>query len=132
MPKYVELVKLENIPSLGTPLSPGSSKVFDSVVDVTGWREIRLWVHVFIENYAATPLTSAAKLHVRFLHTFGHQLGGGGQFEYTRRTIYWNQVTSYINGSATALLIGDRVRILCTPEALPPGPYSVFVTYYLV
>jgi hypothetical protein len=42
------------------------------------------------------------------------------------------RVTSYINGVATAPIIGEHLRIICTPESLPPGPYSVFVTYYLV
>jgi hypothetical protein len=132
VPKYVELVRNDNIPNFPTPISPGFHEVFDNIIDTTGWREIRVWVHVFIENYASTPVTSAARLNVRFLHPFGRQLGGGGQFDYARRTIYWNNLTSFINGYVTVPLIGDRLRILCTPENLPTGPYSVFVTYYLV
>jgi len=126
--KYVELIREDNLMSFSPPLSA----VCDKIIDTTDYREIRLWVHVFVQNFAQAPVTAATKLHVRFLHVFGHQLGGGGQFDYMQRTIPWSQVTSYINGSVTAALIGDKLRILCTPESLPPGPYDVFVSYYLV
>jgi hypothetical protein len=126
--KYVELIRQDNLASFPPPLNA----VFDNIIYTADWKEIRVWVHVFVEHFATTPVTAATKLHVRFLHVFGQQLGGGGQFDYTQRTIPWNQVTSYINGYVTAPIIGDKLRILCIPESLPPGPYDVFVTYYLV
>jgi hypothetical protein len=126
--KYVELVRQENLASFPPPLNA----VFDQVVDTADWKEIRVYVNIFVQNYGQNPVTAATKLNLRFMHVFGHQLGGGGQFDYMQRTISWNQVTSYINGYVTAPLIGDKLRILCIPESLPPGPYDVFVTYYLV
>ena len=88
--------------------------------------------HVFITNYATTPLTAAAKLRVEFLHVFGITLGGGGQYQYSQPIIPWNGVTSYINGYVSAPIIGEKLRILRLAENLPAGPYQLFVTYYLV
>lgn len=126
--KYVELIRQDNLAGFPPPFHT----VFDNIINTADWKEIRVWVHVFVENYAQTPLTAAAKLNVRFLHVFGQQLGGGGQFDYTRVTIPWNSVTSYIDGYVAAPIIGDKLRIVCDPENLPPGPYNVFVAYYLL
>jgi hypothetical protein len=118
--------------SIPEPFGPGYSVAFDKTIDTGNWKEIRLWVHVFINNYAQTPLTAGASLIVRFLHVFGGQLGGGGQFDYTQATISWKGFTSFIDGYVTAPIIGDKLRILCHPGNLPPGPYGLFVSYYLV
>jgi len=126
--KYVELVRDDNLASFPTPLH----SVVDKIIDTADSKEVRVWVHVFVKNYAHTPVTAAAKIDVRFLHTFGSQLGGGGQFDYSQATILWNHMTSYINGYVVAPIIGDKLRILCTANNLPPGPYQVFVTYYLL
>jgi hypothetical protein len=126
--KYVELLRDDNVASFPPPLHA----VVDKIIDTAGARDIRVWVHVFVKNYAQTPVTAAAKLNVRFLHTFGGQLGGGGQFDYLQATIPWNHVTSYINGYVAAPIIGDKLRILCIADGVPAGPYQVFVTYYLV
>lgn len=126
-PRYVELVRQDNCPGFPDPLHA----VVDKIIDTAGFNEIRVWVHVFVERYAHTPVTAAAKLNVRFMHVFGGQLGGGGQFDYAQASIPWNHVTSYINGYVTSPIIGDKLRILCSAESLPPGPYSVFVTYHL-
>ncbi|HME50364.1 hypothetical protein [Mycobacterium sp.] len=126
--KYVELLRNDNAPTFTPPLY----EVFDETIDVGDWNEIRLWVHVFVSNYAATPVTAAAKLNVQFFHLFGMQLGGGGQFPYSNAVIPWDGFTSYINGYVSAPIIGERLRILCFAGSLPPGPYELFVTYYLV
>ncbi len=126
--KYVELLRNDNAPTFSPPLH----EVFDQTIDVGDWNEIRLWVHVFVSNYATTPVTAAAKLNVQFFHVFGMQLGGGGQFPYSNAVIPWDGVTSYINGYVSAPIIGEQLRILCYAESLPPGPYELFVTYYLV
>jgi hypothetical protein len=90
--KYVELVRQDNLGSFPPPLNA----VFDVIIDTAAWKEIRIFVNIFVQNYGQNPVTAAAKLHLRFMHVFGHQLGGGGQFDYMQRTISWNQVTSYI------------------------------------
>lgn len=126
--KYVELIRNDSAPTFSPPLY----EVFDQTIDTANWNEIRLWVHVFITNYATTPLTAAAKLRVEFLHVFGITLGGGGQYQYSQPVIPWNGVTSYINGYVSAPIIGEKLRILCLAENLPAGPYQLFVTYYLV
>ncbi len=128
MAKYVELVRIDHLASLPDPLHA----VFDKTVATEDYAQVRVWVQVFVENYAHTPVTAAARLNVRFLHSFGQQLGGGGQFDYSHATIAWNNVTSYINGYVTAPIIGSQLRILCTAENLPAGPYNVFATYYLL
>ncbi len=125
--KYVELFKHEDLAGPSQPFGPGYDVLFDNVVDVDGWKEIRVWVHVFVNNYAATPVTNAAHLKLRFMHVFA-----GGQFDYEHADLPWNQVTSYINGYAIKPVIGEQVRLLCEPVGLPPGPYSLDVTCLLV
>jgi hypothetical protein len=115
--KYVELIRNDNLANLLPPLH----QVFDNTIDTGGYKDIRVWVHVFVKNYAHAPVTAAAKLSVELLHVFGGQLGGGGQFDYIRTSIPWNNVTSYINGYVTAPIMGDKLRILCTGENLPQG-----------
>ena len=124
--KYVEMLSLDNVVSLETPFGPGYPIVFDEKIDTEGFSEIRVWVHVSVKNYAATPVTNTTKLIVRFMHQFP-----GGSFDYTEGTIT-SDVTSYINGYLARPIIGERLRILCHPENLPPGPYRIFVTYYMV
>jgi hypothetical protein len=34
--------------------------------------------------------------------------------------------------SVARILIGNQLRLVCHPENLPPGPYKLYVTYYLV
>lgn len=124
--KYVELIKNRSITEWPTPVGPGYPEVFDEVVDVTDWKQIRVWVHVFVENYNTTPInTAAARLELRFMHNFT-----GGSFDYEKAT-FTTPVTSYINGYAVKPIIGNTLRLLCHPENLPPGPYTLSVTYLL-
>ena len=126
--KYVELIALDNVPAFGEPVGPGYQVAFDVTIDTAGFSGIRVWVHIFAINYETTPVTSAARLTVRFMHQFG----GANSFDYAEDTIEYNGVTSYINGFCARLVIGDHLRLLCHPENLPPGPYKLYVTYYLV
>jgi hypothetical protein len=87
-------------------------------------------VHVFVSNYATTPVTASAKLNIKFFHLFG--IGGAEQFSYRDAVIPWNGVTSYINGFVSAPIIGQKLRIACYAESLPAGPFQLFVAYYLV
>ncbi len=126
--KYVELYKDKSLLGPTTPFGPGYDVLFDSKVKVDGWKEIRLWVHVFVDNYAASPLTSAANLQLRFMHDFG----SSDSFDYETADIAFNGVTSYINGYAVKPIIGKELRLLCHPTDLPAGPYTLGVTYLLV
>lgn len=125
--KYVEPIKNQAIAVLPTPFGPGYEVLFDSPISVDGWKEIRVWVHVFVDNYAGTPVTAAAQLELRFMHGFT-----GGSFDYEKATIPWNNVTSYINGYVVKPLIGKQLRLLCHPVSLPPPPYRLSMTYLLV
>ncbi len=125
--KYGVLVARQDVPAFDEPFGPGYLVAFDEVIDTRGYSEIRLWVHVFVDNYAMGPVTSQSKLDVRFLHQFP-----GGSFDYERQTLGWNNVTSYINGYAARPILGDSVRVLCNPKNLPPGPYDIYATYLLV
>jgi hypothetical protein len=124
---YVELYKNEALASPLEPFGPGYDVLFDDRIQVDGWKEIRVWVHVFIDNYAATPITNAARLQVRFMHDFT-----AGSFDYEAAEILFNGVTSYIDGYTVKPLIGKELRLLCHPVDLPPGPYRLSVTYLLV
>jgi hypothetical protein len=125
--KYVELIKNQTITTPSTPFGPGYEVLVDSNLKVNGWKEIRVWMHVFVDNYAATPVTSSAKLELRFMHNFT-----GGSFDYEKATIPWNHVTSYIDGYAVKPIIGKELRLLCHPVSLPPPPYRLTVSYLLV
>ncbi len=125
--RYGVLVARQDVPEFEAPFGPGYLVAFDEVIETKGYSEIRLWVHIFVDNYATGPVTSQAELNVRFLHQFP-----GGSFDYERETLGWNGVTSYINGYAARPILGEHVRVLCNPRNLPPGPYDIFVTYLLV
>ena len=126
--KYVELFKDKRLLGPTTPFGPGYDVLFDSKIKVDGWKEIRLWVHVFVENYAASPLTAAANLQVRFMHNFG----SGNSFDYATADIPFNGVTSYIDGYSIQPILGKELRLLCHPTGLPAGPYTLSVTCLLV
>lgn len=125
--EYHELIMLDNLPAFEEPFGAGYPVVFDKIIDTTGFSEVRVWVHVFANDYKDHPITPDAKLHVRFMHQFKI-----GSFDYAKETIGYNGVTSYIDGFCAQPVIGNSLRLLCHPENLPPGPYKVGVTYYLV
>ncbi|MGM0384661.1 MAG: hypothetical protein ACQERF_01575 [Actinomycetota bacterium] len=124
--KYVQLLNVE-LEEFATPFGPGYEVAFDETIITAGYNEIRLWVHVFEDNYETTPITPAAQLEVRFMHQFV-----GGSFDYEKRTIGYNGMTSYINGYCAVPIIGNELRVLCRPTGMPPGPYTLQVTYHLV
>ncbi len=126
--KYIELFKDKSIVGPTTPFGPGYDVLFDATFKVDGWKEIRVWTHVFVENYAMTPLTNAAHLGLRFMHDFGT----GNSFDYESADLPFNGVTSYIDGYTIKPLIGNKLRLLCHPTGLPAGPYTMGVTYLLV
>jgi hypothetical protein len=125
--KYVELIAAQHLPAPLTPFGPGYDVLFDKKVAVAGWKEIRVWVHVFVDNYAVTPVTASTRLELRFMHDFV----GANSFDYVTASLPYNQVTSYINGYSIQPVLGTEVRLLCHPVNLPPGPYTLSVTYLL-
>ncbi len=125
--KYFEPIKNQPITTPATPFGPGYDVLFDLPILVEGWKEIRVWTHVFVDNYATTPVTASAQLQLRFMHNFS-----GGSFDYEKATIPWNHVTSYINGFVVKPVIGKEIRLLCHPVNLPPPPYRLTMTYLLV
>jgi hypothetical protein len=124
--EYHELIMLNNVPAFDQPFGPGYSVVFDKIIATAGFSEVRVWVHVFAKDYKNHPITPNAKLNVRFLHQFKM-----GSFDYAKSTIV-HGMPSYINGFCAQPILGDSLRLVCEPENLPPGPYQVAVTYYLV
>jgi hypothetical protein len=125
--KYVELLKNESLPGPTTPFGPGYDVLLDTTINVDGWKEVRLWVRVFIDNYATTPLGANATLQIRFMHNYG-----AGSSDYETATIHFQGVTSYIEGYVIKPIIGKELRLLCHPTNLPAGPYTLGVTYLLV
>ncbi len=125
--RYVVLIERHRVPAFEEPFGPGYQVVFDEEIETAGFAEIRVWVHVSVENYEADPVTRDSLLTVRFLHRFP-----GGSFDYEEGTIPWNRATSFINGYVSKPIIGDTLRLLCRATDMPPGPYRIHVTYYLV
>ena len=126
--KYVELIKDKVLAGPEAPFGPGYDVLFDEKIPVAGWKKIRVWVHVFVDNYETTPVTASTKLDVRFMHDFC----GSNSFDYAVTTLSYNHATSYINGVASQDIIGKELRLLCHPRHLPAGPYRLSVTYLLV
>jgi hypothetical protein len=124
--KYVELIANQPLAAASEPYGPGYPVLFDVNFPVKGWKKIRVWVHVFVDNYETMPIPSSARLELRFMHQFT-----GGSFDY-EKAILTTDVTSYINGYADKPLIGEQLRLVCHPENLPVGPYKLTLTYLLV
>lgn len=124
--RYVELIVQEKMPEFPQPFGPGFSVAFDKTIDAAGFSEIRLWVHLFVENYTLKPIPNDAKIVVRLMHQFK-----GGSFSYADGILI-NRTASYIDGYINKPIIGNSMRILCYSENMPPGPYTLDVTYYLV
>jgi hypothetical protein len=126
--KYVELLAQYNVATFSEPIGPGYPEVFDQVIDVEGYSEIRVWVHVFIRDYQTQPIGPDTQLKVRFMHQFVN----GNSFDYDSGTVTTWAGCSYINGYIAKPIIGKKLRILGVPIHMPPGPYDIIVTYYLV
>jgi hypothetical protein len=125
--RYVEQLALTNLLTVPEPIGPGYGILFDETLDSGGYDELRVWVHLFVRNYASSPVTPNTRLILRFLHGFDQ----AESFDYEQRTLT-SSGTSYINGYGVVPVIGDRTRVLCHPENLPAGPYDLFMNYYLV
>ena len=124
--RYVEMIANQPLPEPTEPYGPGYPVLFDQTISVKGWKKIRVWVHVFVDNYETTPITSFTRLELRFMHK-----SAGGSFNY-EKAVFSSEVTSYINGYAGMPLIGEGLRLVCHPENLPAGPYKLTVTYLLI
>jgi hypothetical protein len=109
------------------PTDGGYAVLFDTKIATDGWKEVRVGVHVFVINYATTPITQGANLLLRFMHDFA----GGDSFDYEANIIPFT-TASYIDGYAVKPIIGKELRLLCHPTQMPPGPYNMSVTYLLV
>jgi hypothetical protein len=124
--KYIELFANHPLAAASEPFGPGYPVLFDRTITVKGWKKIRVWVHVFVDNYETTPINTAdALLNLRFMHRFT-----GGEFDYEKDS-FNTEFTSYINGYSAQPLIGNQLRLVCAPQNLPPGPYRLSVTCLL-
>jgi hypothetical protein len=116
--RYVELISQDPNPA------------FDEIINTAGYSEIRLWVHIHVDNPAA-PILGNAVINVCFMHKFT-----GGLFVYASGVITNKSTTingdSDIYGCLMMPIIGDNLQIQGEPENLPNGPYKLDVTYYLV
>ncbi|MEJ2011187.1 MAG: hypothetical protein P8X64_03060 [Anaerolineales bacterium] len=125
--RYMELLALRNVPAVPEPVGAGYGILFDETIHSAGYKELRLWVHLFACEYASDPITPNTRLILRFMHCFDQ----AESFDYQQVT-FSSSVTSYINGFACVPVIGDRTRVLCHPENMPHSPYDLFVTCYLL
>lgn len=127
MTEYFELVSLDNVASFPQPVGPGYPEVFDKTFKTKGFSEIRIWIWVSVINYKVKPIASNSTLEVRFLHQFS-----AGSFDYEKGTITGTSGFSDIYGYVRKPVIGDETRVICHPTNMPPGPYNIRVTCYLV
>lgn len=109
------------------PSPNGRLQVLERSFETLGYREIRVFAQVSVDHYEAQPLAlGSASLTLGFYHTtemFSALYG------VTRASA---AVTRCVDLVATQKVFGATTRILLTTEHLPPGPYSVDVTCYLL
>jgi hypothetical protein len=122
--KFVELISNQTLTTL--PVIAGVPSLFEQNINVDGWKEIRLWVNVMVDNYQRTPITPAAKLHITFFHTTATASADYEEADIPKK------VTSYIGGYVIKPIIGKDLRIFCYPVSMPPPPYRLTATYLLV
>jgi hypothetical protein len=103
----------------------GLPTVGEYAIETLGYSEIRVFVNVFVENYKTTPIHNA-KLKMRFFHNVA-----GGSWNYADFSAN-SVVTSYIQGFTSQKIFGKSLRLWIWSENMPPGPYTVEVTYYLI
>ena len=123
MTKYVELIN-KKVNALDA--TSGVPRVFEETIDATGYSEIRMFIHIFVDNYKTDPVTANSTIEANLFHSIS-----GGSWPYSKREMKSN-VTSYINGWFSEKIIGNKVRVIATAKNLPRGPYTISVTYLLV
>ena len=128
MTEYSELVSLDNVANFSEPIGPGYPEVFDKTFKTKGFSEIRIWVWVSVLAYETTPIAANSTLEVRFMHQFGSH----DSFDYEKGTITGIAGFSAIYGYVSKPAIGNETRVVCHPTNMPPGPYDIRVTCYLV
>lgn len=121
--KYVELIANKKVAAFQSPY--GTPQIFEETIDTAGYSEIRMFIHVFAEEFKKSPITNKTKIEATLFHEVR-----GGSWDYSKKEIR-SEVTSYIHGWFTEKVIGDKTRIVAFARNLPEGPYSVTVTYYL-
>lgn len=128
--RYVELIAGRVLPELPNPWGPGYPVAFDETIDTGCYSKIRVFVQLFAIDFENNAFTPAAGLHLRFMHQFG----GGNSFDYSEGEIPHSEGSS-IHGFVEKPIIGDRLRLVASPTpgfVLPPGPFRLHVTCYLV
>ena len=124
LPRFATLAvhDVHDFPSpFGVPL------VGEYTFDTMGYSEIRVFARVFVKNYQTTPIPPGkATLSLMVCHG-----AGLSSIQVATKKVV-STVTGEISGSLTDKLLGPHTRLLITAEHMPPGPYTVEVTYYLL
>ncbi len=121
-PKYVDLGP-QNVNAF--KINYGLPQVGEYTIETLGYSEIRFFVNVFVEKYKSNPIKNA-KINMRF---FNNVQGGSWDYaDYSTKSV----VTSYIQGWTTQKIYGKSTRVWVWAENMPPGPYTITVTYYLI
>ena len=123
MAKYVELIN-KKVNTLDAPY--GIPLIFEETIDTANYSEIRMFIHVFIENYNQTPLTINSVIAATLCHNVS-----SGSWPYSNKEIKFS-VTSYIDGWFSEKIIGNKVRVVASAKNFPKGPYTLSASYYLV
>lgn len=125
--RYVKFISKKNVAKFDEPV-PKFYVAFNEAIDTTDFSEIRLWVHIRVINFAATPILGNAKINVQFIH---QRTTDNIPLAYAEDVIT-SKMTSDIYGFLAMPIIGNSVEILGNPVNMPIGPYDLDVTYYLV
>lgn len=109
------------------PSPHGRPQVLEQVFDTLGYREIRVFAQVTIERHEVTPLAiGSASLTWSFYHSTGLSSSLYGQTKASAA------VTRCVDLVATQKVFGASTRVVLSADHLPPGPYTVDVTCYLL
>jgi len=95
-------------------------------IDTSCFKEIRLFVHVWNEDYRRNPFRRGARISISGFHNTP-----GGSWTYFTEDFPMS-VTSYIDGVAYIPVVGDRFRVVGWGFNLPNVLLEVTVTAYLV
>jgi hypothetical protein len=95
-------------------------------IDAMGYREIRVFAHLSVDEYRTNPLPKEALLKVGF----GYELKGMGT-SYARTT-FKQEVTAYIEGFVIEKVYGKKLKLSVDADNLPKGKYTLRLSYYLL
>jgi hypothetical protein len=114
--KYVEI----------TPITITDFNYKDFTIDALGYKEVRVFVNLFDDQYKTQPLTGTSTLKL----CFSHEMSGMGT-PYKQYT-FKQEFGSYLCGFVTESVYGKTLKIAVDADNIPKGNYTLHLSYYLL